>query len=285
MKLKRIVFTMITASFIVGNSIAAHAGVPLNNLEGVGGVAFNPLAYTAGTDFDAAEKTPGISTTIKDVVRKPQFGLWYVRLNRTKIDWNAESVATTLFDRLEVSYGNEIVALDGGQNIHKGSTGLKALLVKENDWDTKWVPAVSVGTIYKQTSFQTGNDVDKNGYDYYAVATKLITQLPKPVLLSGGILSTNSRTTGVLGFDKKRDTTWFANIDVLPLKDLAVGFEYKQGADFGTAYKNSNDWDAHLAWFANKNLTLVAAYVNAGNQKGTKNGLGDGFVLSAQYAF
>jgi hypothetical protein len=28
------------------------AGVPLNNLEGVGGVAFNPLAYTAGTAFD-----------------------------------------------------------------------------------------------------------------------------------------------------------------------------------------------------------------------------------------
>ena len=66
---------------------------------------------------------------------------------------------------------------------------------------------------------------------------------------------------------------------------MAVGFEYKQGADFG-AFKNANYYDAHVAWFANKNLTLVAAYVNTGDVKSTsKVGLGDGFVLSAQYAF
>jgi hypothetical protein len=45
-------------------------------------------------------------------------------------------------------------------------------------------------------------------------------------------------------------------------------------------------WNAHLAWFANKNLTLVGAYVNAGDEKSTSRvGLGDGFVLSVQYAF
>ena len=37
----------------VGTGIAAaacslFAGVPLNNLQGTGGIAFNPLAYTAG---------------------------------------------------------------------------------------------------------------------------------------------------------------------------------------------------------------------------------------------
>ena len=26
----------------------AYGGVPLNNLQGTGGIAFNPLAYTAG---------------------------------------------------------------------------------------------------------------------------------------------------------------------------------------------------------------------------------------------
>ena len=42
----------------------------------------------------------------------------------------------------------------------------------------------------------------------------------------------------------------------------------------------------HVAWFATKNLTIVGAYVNAGDEdSASKVGLGDGVVLSAQYAF
>ena len=75
------------------------------------------------------------------------------------------------------------------------------------------------------------------------------------------------------------------NIDVIPLKDVAFGFEYKQGAKFDD-FKNANYWDAHVAWFVNKNLTLVGAYVNAGDKDSTsKVGLGDGVVFSIQYAF
>jgi hypothetical protein len=33
-------------------SAPLHAGVPLNNLEGVGGIAFNPLAYPANSCSD-----------------------------------------------------------------------------------------------------------------------------------------------------------------------------------------------------------------------------------------
>jgi hypothetical protein len=88
----------------------------------------------------------------------------------------------------------------------------------------------------------------------------------------------------VFGFDDERDVTWFGNIDILPLKDVAVGVEYKQGADFG-AFRNADYYEAHVAWLANKNLTLVAAYTNTGSTKSTRTGLGDGFVLSAHYAF
>jgi hypothetical protein len=91
--------------------------------------------------------------------------------------------------------------------------------------------------------------------------------------------------TGVFGFDNDRDYTFFGNLDVIPLSKLAVGVEYKQGAKFDD-FKNANYWDAHLAWFATNNLSLIAAYVNAGDEKSTsKVGLGDGFVLSAQNAF
>ena len=39
----------------------AYGGVPLNNLQGAGGIAFNPLAYTAGIEI-AGDK-PSIKST------------------------------------------------------------------------------------------------------------------------------------------------------------------------------------------------------------------------------
>jgi len=50
--------------------------------------------------------------------------------------------------------------------------------------------------------------------------------------------------------------------------------------------RNADYRDAHLAWPATDKLTLVAAYVDAGDSNSTdKVGLGDGVVLSVQYAF
>ncbi|MGA2069823.1 MAG: DUF3034 family protein [Sedimentisphaerales bacterium] len=251
------------------------AGVPLNNLEGVGGVAFNPLAYPAGTSLDPNE------SSFADILSKPQFGAWYVHLGETNIDWTTFGVAETFFKRLELSYGHETIAIEAADNIYKNNFGAKLLVIEESDV----IPAVSIGTIWKRTTFDVPDGVDKSGIDYYAVATKLIKELPAPVLLSGGVISTEGRTTGVLGFDEDRDETFFGNIDVIPLKDVAFGFEYKQGAKFDD-FKNADYWDVHTAWFVNKNLTLVAAYVDAGDDKSTsKVGLGDGVVFSIQYAF
>ncbi len=105
------------------------------------------------------------------------------------------------------------------------------------------------------------------------------------MLLSGGVLSTNSQTLGVLGFNDSRKEVLFGNVDVIPLSNAAVGFEYRQGAHYDD-WKDANYWDAHVAWFVNPNLTLVAAYVNTGDQVSKAAfGLGDGLVLIAQYAF
>lgn len=136
----------------------------------------------------------------------------------------------------------------------------------------------------KHTS-NVGTGVDASGEDYYVVATKLITRLPRPVLLSGGVLSTTGKTTGVFGYDKDRKATGFGNIDVILPWNLIAGFEYKQGAHYKD-WEDADYWDVHAAWTPNKNLTLILAYVDAGNYKSSsKVGLGNGVVLSAQYAF
>jgi len=257
---------------------SAQGGVPLNSLQGNGGVAFNPLAYPAGQNQDTTS-----SNSWDGVLSKPQFGAWYVSLGDVNVDWTAIGTAETFFNRLELSYGYETIAQDGQNTIHKDNLGAKLLLIPENAGNKAWVPAVSVGTIHKSTDYSpAAND---SAFDYYVVATKLITQLPKPVLISGGVLSTKEQVTGVFGYNDQRDLTLFGNIDILPVSWLALGLEYKQGAAFDT-FKNADYWDAHAAWFVNKNLTLVVAYVNAGDETSTsKTGLGDGLVLSAQYAF
>jgi hypothetical protein len=122
--------------------------------------------------------------------------------------------------------------------------------------------------------------------DWYAVATKTIPQFfPVPVIVSGGVLSSQEYVTGVLGFHDDRKQTGFGNIDLVLPHGIVLGYEIKQGEQFASQ-KNSNYWNAHLAWLANKDLTLIAAYTNTGDYtNSTRQGLGDGFVLSAQHAF
>jgi hypothetical protein len=274
-QMKKLIVSSLAVLSIVFVNTCVYAGVPLNNLEGVGGVAFNPLAYPAGTSFEQND------SPFASILSKPQFGAWYVHLGETHIDWTTFGVAETFFNRVEVSYGHETIALEGTDNIYKNNIGTKVLLLPEGDV----IPAISIGGVWKHTTFSTPAGVDNSGIDYYLVATKLIKQLPAPVLLSGGLLSTKGRTLGVLGFDEDRDEVFFGNVDVIPLENVAVGFEYRQGAHFDD-FKNADYWNIHTAWFVNKNLTLVGAYVNTGDHDSTSRvGLGDGVVFSIQYAF
>ena len=281
---KSTLFAALLALTVVFSIKNVFAGPPFNNLEGVGGVAFNPLAYLA----DSGEEFVKVGDT--NVLAKPRFGAWYVNLPDAKIDWTAFGVADTLLKRLEVSYGYETIAWEGFPTFHKNNIGAKLLVLKENSFDTKFVPAFSIGTIYKNTSNKSLRDLGNrdrrsSGEDWYVVTTKTLDFLPVPVILSGGVLSTQEYVTGVLGFSNKRKLTGFFNIDLVLPKGFVIGYEFKQGAQFSTV-KNANYWDAHVAWFVNKNLTLVAAYVDAGDYQSTKKvGLGDGVVLSAQYAF
>ena len=271
---------------------ALHAAVPLNNLQGTGGIAFNPLAYTAGLPWEY-----GGTTNLNGIVSAPQFGAWYVNLNDADINWYAGSAAITFFDRLEVSYGYGYINARkyGDKSIETHNFGAKFRILDENAFDTAWIPAVAVGGVWKYTDSKTVDalGLDDNGFDAYVVATKLITQTPVPVLLSGGLLYTDEVVNGVVGHQNSNyDVVAFANIDILPAENIAIGLEYKQGADVGDGIRNHDYYDAHVAWFVTKKLTLVAAYVDTGDKDrfykhgSAKNlGVGNGFVLSMQYQF
>lgn len=276
---KKIFTRVILATLAFGLTGAAFAGVPLNSLDGAGGIAFAPLAYTSGLKLEEVSW-----------VSKPQVGAWYVKLPSSNIEWSSYSLSLSVADRVELSYAFNLVnAKDYGENnIEANTLGVKVRLLDENAFDTAWLPAVSVGVKYHHTDSDTTDllGLGHSGLSYYVVATKLITQLPLPVLVSAGLRRSDEVVYGVVGH-KHHGTGFFANVDVLPSENVAIGVEYYQGVKVGDGIENSDYWDGHVAWFVNKQLTLVGAYVSTGNKdKGFGDlGVGDGFVLSVQYQF
>ena len=301
----KIVRTVISLSAAALSGAAVYGGVPLNNLQGTGGIAFNPLAYTAGLPWDGDDTTNAVERTdsaLNGVVSRPQVGAWYVNLNDAGINWWAGSAALTFADRVEVSGGYGFINAHkyGDKSINTYNVGAKVRFLDENAFDTAWVPALAVGGVWKYTDSRTVEAfrLDDNGFDGYVVASKLITQTPVPVLLSAGLLLSDEVVNGVVGHNDY-DVVAFGNIDILPAENVAIGLEYKQGVDAGDtratgghSIRNHDYWDAHVAWFVTKRLSLVAAFAETGDKdkfyrKGSvKNlGVGSGAVFSIQYQF
>ena len=304
----KIVRTVISLSVATLTGAAVYGGVPLNNLQGTGGIAFNPLAYTAGLPWDddgGGDSTNAVERTdsaLNGIVSRPQVGAWYVNLNDAGINWWAGSAAITFADRVEVSGGYGFINAHkyGDKSINTYNIGSKLKFLDENAFDTVWVPALAVGGVWKYTDSRTVDAfrLDDNGFDGYVVASKLITQTPVPVLLSAGLLLSDEVVNGVVGHNDY-DVVAFGNIDILPAENIAIGLEYKQGVDAGDtratggrSIRNHDYWDAHVAWFVTKRLSLVAAFAETGDKdkfyrKGSvKNlGVGSGAVFSIQYQF
>lgn len=270
------------------STTAIQAGVPLNSFQGTGGLGYNPIAYVAGS------YAPNPTNKFEELVSRPQVGVWYISFFEEDINWTTASVSFSIAKRLELSYGYGAIGNAPGDGIHNThNLGAKYNLIPENSLETQWIPAVSVGGIYKRTSsdlLTSGAGLKRSGGDFYAVASKLIKQTPLPVLISAGLLVTDEYVYGIQGHGQY-DATGIGSISVLPLSNLAVGIEYKQGADIGNStvgkLGNADYWNLHLAWFATDSLSLVAAYGYTGDRNNglDEKGLGQALALSVQYGF
>jgi hypothetical protein len=281
---------LIGGLFVLGDmSSAALAGPPLTNVEGVGGVALNPLAYVANPIGKDETGLFGSS-----VVSKPNVGVWHISLTESDIDWNAVGINISFLNRIELGYSHESVEIDAlNDTIDKDNVSAKVNLLPENSFGMPYLPAVSVGVIHKSTNFHDlvapGVLDDNSGEDYYVVATKTLTNLPIPVILNAGVLSTKGYVRGVLGFGDDRDEAFFCNIETIPIANTIIGWEYAQGTDVGNGFSTHSMWEAHVAWMFS-DFTLVASYADTGDENLYSNSapataFGAGWVISAQYAF
>jgi len=279
--------------FVAGGISTAFAGPPFTNVEGVGGVALNPLAYVANPIGKDEAGLFGCT-----VVSKPNIGGWHISLPDSDINWESVGINMSFFNRLEIGYSHESVDIDNyflvDGEIDKDNFSAKLNLLPENSFDMPFLPAISVGIIHKRTNYDTLVDMDllddDNGEDYYVVATKTLTMLPVPVILNAGVLSTKGYVRGVLGFGDDRDEAFFCNIETIPIANVIVGWEYAAGTyvDTDPDFSTHSMWEAHVAWMIN-DLTLIAAYTHTGSENITTSlppsAFGKGWVISAQYAF
>ena len=93
--------------FVLGDMSTALAGPPLTNVEGVGGVALNPLAYVANPI--GKDETGMFGST---VVSKPNIGAWHISLPDSDINWEAAGINISFFNRIEIGYSHESVDID-----------------------------------------------------------------------------------------------------------------------------------------------------------------------------
>jgi hypothetical protein len=174
---------------------AAAAQAQSLSFEGPTGILVTPLASVAGSPANGAGH-PVIAYHV--LVGGPVLGVF-----------NTVSLTEGFAKRFEAGYTREDhsagdTALSplwtNGFNIIHG----KANIVPENAFQTKWVPAISVGGILRTNDsnvFDGTNGQTRTNGDIYLVATKVVTQIEKkvPILLNGGVRGTNSSLWGLGG--------------------------------------------------------------------------------------
>jgi hypothetical protein len=178
---------------------AATAQAQSLGYEGPTGVFVTPIAYTSASPANGLGK-PSVSYHF--LAGGPVIG-----------DFSTVSVTEGFAKRFEIGYTSEIHAgpdPDGLWNNDFDILHGKATVLAENSFKTKWVPAVSVGGIFRfndhdaydgATAAETGSTAQnqRNG-DLYIVATKIVTQTKKvPLLLSAGVRGTDASLWGLGG--------------------------------------------------------------------------------------
>jgi hypothetical protein len=260
------------------------APLPLHQIEGSGGIFSTLSAYIVNPPRDG------------EPVGRPSVGFAHVSLGYDK-NLEALTITESPLPRLELGYGWDYLSLgdlpqalrNAGivnyrqDNVQLHNFNARYQLLKEGEFDQKWVPAVTAGVHYKyndgisEVNHQVGgalasvaNIPDHDGTDFTLYASKLFTQLPRPVLLELGGRATEAVWDGLGGFTRSYNFVVEGNVVVFVTGNLALAAEYKQQPrDYkaiGNLVRVENDWwTIDAAYVVNNHLTLAVGYGHFGN--------------------
>ena len=260
--------------------------LPLHGIEGMGGVFSTYSAYLVN------------SGGADDIFGLPSAGFAYVHLGHGRHLY-APTITETLFGRLELGYSlnhldlgdlpSDIRAATGvniDQSVNMHNFNARLLLLKEGAFDQPWLPAITFGAHYKWNT-----DIDDihrdllalgggglrdigiksdDGVDFTLYASKLITFLPRPVLVNLGVRSTKAAHLGLFGFTGKRKWLFEGNIVLLITDRILLAAEYRQKPSEykeipGLVKREDDWWTICPAFVVNEHLTISGGYGHFGD--------------------
>ena len=228
----------------------------------------------------------------------------YTKVNTQDYSLDTYGVAVGIADRVELSLATQefrgSLAPLNDLRLKQDIVGIKVKVIGDAVYDQdRMLPQIAVGAMAKRnkgvaglgalgvTSVKQLGAKDENGVDYYVAATKLY--LNQSLLLNATVRATKANQMGLLGFGGDKRDQYQAKLELsaayMITRKLVAGAEYRMkprnlGVDNEKAY-----YDAFVAWFPTKNVSVTAAYAvlgditvfNPKNQKGAYLSVQAGF--------
>ncbi len=255
--------------------------LPLHTVEGVGGVFITPFAYLVN---------PGPAGT---VIGKPAVSTHWARIGQK--DLETLTLTWTLWRRLELGYGINRLGLADLDHDIRLATGVdirtndillhhfnaRLNVIEENNWELGWLPAVTVGAHLKYN--EDVEDIDRRldgvlsdlgleddyGVDFTLTATKTLTFLPRPVMVSAGARASKATHIGLFGFTDDYRVTFEGNAAVFLTDRLILAAEYRQKESDLDSIPGLFDhedpwWTVCACYIINDRMTIGAGYGDFG---------------------
>jgi hypothetical protein len=252
--------------------------LPLHQIEGNGGIFATLSAYIVNPPRNG------------EPIGRPSVGFAYVNLGH-EVNLEAFTITESPFKRLELGYGWDRLGLGDlpqvlgipADEVQLHNFNARFQILKEGEFDQKWIPALTAGVHYKyndgisEVNREVGGALanvahipNHDGVDYTLYASKLFTQLPRPVLLELGGRATKGIWEGLGGFTDNYNFVFEGNVVVFVTGNFALAAEYKQQPRNYTAIgnvvrKEGDWWTIDAAYVVNNHLTLAAGYGHFGN--------------------
>lgn len=232
--------------------------------------------------------------TLSSYASENQWGAT-VALGEVQVDdfrLSVQGASLTYGNRVEVSYANQVFDLKTiGGELKQDIFGLKVRAFGDLIYGD--LPQVSVGLQHKRNRTfdlpQAVGATDDSGTDVYISAAKAWLDGPfhRTWLVNLTARATKANQLGLLGFGGDKDDDYSiqaeASVAMFINRKLAVGVEYRQKPD-NLGFAREEDWyDAFVAYFPTKSLSIVGAYTDLQSIAGLDDQ--DGFYLSLQGTF
>lgn len=288
----------------------------VSNFEGPGGGALTPWALTSGYGTDKQIGGSAFFTYAKtDDYDLIATGAAISFLDRVELSYARNTFDTGHTGKALSAPPVNMPAGDhykAEQDVFGAKVRLFGSAVYDQD---NFIPQVAVGLEYKKNrshalmdvlNIVTDGKVKDHGIDYYVSATKIF--LEPGFLVNATARMTKANQFGLLGFGGDRKDSYSVQFEgsvaYLLTRHIAIGGEYRFKPNnlgtsrcaipgcaglLGESLKEENAFDAFVAYFPNKHVSVVLAYANLGNiasilpeDRGDDQ---DGFYGSVQVSF